>query len=250
MRILALIVFGLLQTLTVAAKDIYANPENLRVFPADISPQALRLAMKQFSIATGLRCSNCHEGDEGQPLSEFDFASDAKTLKGKARSMMALVEAINGRLHADINAEHVEVACETCHRGIRKPEMLGVVLARAAESNGSAGIKEKYGHLRDRYYGTHSYDFSDLTLVEFAKSRLQLGRVDEAFTVLDLLLNDDPDSFQGHLAYAELARTQGNIAQAKKHYEKALVINPDAATFLQKRMETLRTTASPESEDS
>jgi len=58
--------------------DVYADPQNLEVLPSDIPPAELRATMKNFSIGTGLRCNDCHVGEEGQDFSSYDFASDEK----------------------------------------------------------------------------------------------------------------------------------------------------------------------------
>ena len=43
-----------------------------------------------------LRCTYCHVGNEGEPLSSYDFPSDQKPEKNKAREMLRMVGAING----------------------------------------------------------------------------------------------------------------------------------------------------------
>ena len=55
--------------------------KNLKVFPQDITRAQLLSNMKLFSQSLGVRCTYCHVGTEGQPLSTFDFASDAKEHK-------------------------------------------------------------------------------------------------------------------------------------------------------------------------
>ena len=49
-------------------RDIYANPENLKVLPEDISSADLGATMKGFALGLGLRCENCHVGEAGKPL--------------------------------------------------------------------------------------------------------------------------------------------------------------------------------------
>ena len=67
-----------------------------------------------------MRCTHCHVGEEGKPLSTFDFASDAKTEKAIARAMMRMVHRINS---ADLRSGSgaSKVTCFTCHRGATKP---------------------------------------------------------------------------------------------------------------------------------
>jgi hypothetical protein len=106
---------------SVAVAQIYDNPRNLQVLPADIGADELRDTMKSFFFGTGLRCSACHVGEEGQPLTTYDFASDEVELKQTARQMLRMVNAINTEHLAALGPERAEVSCATCHRGERLP---------------------------------------------------------------------------------------------------------------------------------
>lgn len=238
----ALLVLGL-QTAAFGQVNIYENAQNLKVLPKDISADALRETMKRFALDTGFRCSSCHLGEEGQPLTGYDFASDEKELKNKARLMLEMVNTINSSLLAELGAERTEVRCVTCHRGINKPVLTGDVLAKAADENGIEGMRQKYRELRQRYYGSHSFDFSDMTLTEFARSRATAGHPDQATAMLDLVLETSPDSFMAHFSYAEFFHRAGDAEQAIKHYKSAIAANPDAAGFLQQRIQQLEAPA-------
>src|SRR6185437_12934948 len=48
-----------------------------------------------LTVSLGVRCTYCHVGEEGKPLSTFDFASDAKDHKLTARKMLAMMHRIN-----------------------------------------------------------------------------------------------------------------------------------------------------------
>lgn len=104
-----------------AIAQIYDNPRNLQILPADIGADELRDTMKSFFFGTGLRCSSCHVGEEGQPLTTYDFASDEVELKQTARQMLRMVNAINTEHLAPLGPERAEVSCATCHRGERLP---------------------------------------------------------------------------------------------------------------------------------
>ena len=54
--------------------------------------------MRGFSRALGVRCQYCHVGEEGQPLSEFDFASDDNPNKDRAREMLRMLGTVNDHL--------------------------------------------------------------------------------------------------------------------------------------------------------
>lgn len=108
---------------TPSASPTPAAPEfkNLQVFPKDISRDQLMSNMKGFSQALGVRCVHCHVGEEGKPLSTFDFASDAKWQKQAARKMLVMVHRINSEDFGVKDFKDVKVTCFTCHRGATKP---------------------------------------------------------------------------------------------------------------------------------
>ena len=95
--------------------------KNLQVFPKDISRDQLISNMKLFTQALGVRCVHCHVGEEGKPLSTFDFASDAKKEKLVARKMLTMVHRINSEDFGVKDFKDVKVTCFTCHRGSTKP---------------------------------------------------------------------------------------------------------------------------------
>ena len=95
--------------------------KNLRVLPTDISRPNLMNTMKLFAQSLGVRCTHCHVGEEGKPLSTFDFASDAKPAKLTARKMLAMVHRINREDLGVTDLSQVKVTCFTCHRGSTKP---------------------------------------------------------------------------------------------------------------------------------
>src|SRR5262249_18718620 len=95
--------------------------KNLQVFPKDISQPQLVGNMKGFAQAPGARCVYCPVGTDGQPLSTFDFASDAKSTKAPARRMLAMVHRINEQDFGVKEFKDVKVTCFPCHRGSTEP---------------------------------------------------------------------------------------------------------------------------------
>lgn len=93
--------------------------KNLQVLPPDMPREQLFGVMKRISGALGVRCSYCHVGKEGEPLSTFNFASDAKREKEMARWMLRVTHDINQKFEVDMNDP--AVTCYTCHRGEAKP---------------------------------------------------------------------------------------------------------------------------------
>ncbi len=105
-------------------------PVNLKVLPKDMPRQQVVRVMRGFTSGLGVRCEHCHVG-EGNDLSKFDFASDAKATKEVARKMLTMVMEINGKHLAGVGepaaapaaggAPAQKVTCYTCHRGTTKP---------------------------------------------------------------------------------------------------------------------------------
>jgi hypothetical protein len=102
--------------------------ENLKVLPADITRPQLLQVMRGFALGLGVRCQFCHVGEEGQPLSTFDFKSDEKPTKRTARVMLRMVHDINESYLSQLDtispdhmamsgdhdhADHIEVQCAT-----------------------------------------------------------------------------------------------------------------------------------------
>ena len=81
--------------------------------------------MVGFARSLGVRCTFCHVGQEGAPLSTFDFASDARPHKETARNMLRLTQRLNRELIPAIagpgEAGQPRVTCFTCHRGSSTP---------------------------------------------------------------------------------------------------------------------------------
>jgi hypothetical protein len=97
---------------------------NLQVLPKDLSREQLVPIMRSFALNLGVRCEHCHLG-EGNDLSQFDFASDARPAKATARKMIGLTRSINETLAQALGAPEAgagqRVTCYTCHRGAVKP---------------------------------------------------------------------------------------------------------------------------------
>ena len=126
-----------------APQPTFADPphKNLKVLPQDISGPQLVSTMKFFSQSLGVRCTFCHVGEEGKPLSSFDFASDAKREKQTARKMLAMVHRINSEDFGVTDFSKVKVTCFTCHRGSQHP--LTVPAADAAAPSAAPSKPER-----------------------------------------------------------------------------------------------------------
>jgi len=117
-------------------------PKNLQVLPKDMPRPEVVKVMFRFTTALGVRCDFCHvEAPATRPpgTPPFDFASDDKENKKKARVMMKMVGAINGDYLTKLGEgeEPPTVMCETCHRGQKEPpEPLAMKLTSTATSKG------------------------------------------------------------------------------------------------------------------
>jgi tetratricopeptide (TPR) repeat protein len=204
--------------------------QNLKVFPKDIPVRALLDTMGSFTRALGVRCTYCHVGEEGQPLSSFDFASDEKPTKNKARTMLRMVGAINGEYLTKLENRRtppVNVACMTCHRGVAVPRPIQQIVLVTYDSVGADSAIAAYRALRERYYGRASYDFGEVPLADVGAALRARGKNADAlrFYTLDTELN--PTSA---FAFREMGQTQlaaGDTAAAIRTFQKVLSMNPN-----------------------
>ncbi|MDH3459152.1 MAG: c-type cytochrome [Gemmatimonadota bacterium] len=182
--------------------------KNLEVLPADITPSELIGVMRTFARGLGVRCQFCHVGEEGQPLSQFDFVSDEKAAKQKAREMIRMVREVNDRFLADLpdrGDPPVAVTCTTCHRGVSRPRMVEDILLEAYADGAFDGMMEQYRTLHDRHFGGFAYDFSDRMMVGVAGALEAAGQSPDALRALAFNLEQYPNSFFTQLSYANLA---------------------------------------------
>src|SRR5262249_21613833 len=71
---------------------------NTKVIPKSTPVIQVIGTMRNFTSDLGVRCQFCHVGQEGQPLSQFNFVTDEKRTKVVARQMMLMVQEINRRV--------------------------------------------------------------------------------------------------------------------------------------------------------
>ena len=223
--------------------DVFADPENLQVLPDDITSAELGATMRGFAMGLGLRCENCHVGEAGAPLDTFDFASDEKAMKQKARLMLEMVMQINGELVPRLDDvefdDRVDVRCVTCHRGLPKPQLIEDLLAERISEEGVDAAVAEYRQLRERYYGTHSYDFSEFVLPMYAQRLFAAEQADAAIGLAELNAEYYPDSYYTAFTLGELYFATERATEALASYERAIEINPRAAGMLAPRIEAL-----------
>jgi len=241
--------FLALFTLTIAAPRARAQahwswPEkakNLKVLPKNTSSDDLRGAMVGFTRSLGVRCSHCHVGDEGKPLDTYDFVSDKNPKKDVARGMLKMVGKVNKEVAAILPAksDRVNVACQTCHHGRPIPMTLAEELTRVYTAGGADSTVARYRALRDRFYGSASYDFREGSLVDVADAALEKKDPKGAITILNVDAEFYPESGFVHEALGEAFLAAADTAQAITHYEKAVTLEP-RNQGAKKVLETLR----------
>ncbi len=196
--------------------------KNLKVLPADTTAEQVIGQMRNFTFALGVRCQYCHVGEEGQQLSQFDFAADEKETKVRAREMIRMTQAINGQYLSKLEGERhgLDVGCVTCHRGAARPEPLDQVLTRIVVDEGIDAALAKYGQLRKEFYGSGTFDFGEGSLARAAEALLEKERTGDAVRLLELNLEHHADSqwTAGTLAgaYEKLDRKADALAVWKR----------------------------------
>ena len=208
----SLMVCGLVAAMPIDA-HAQEHHENLKVLPADITRDELSEIMLDNLRGLGLRrlagegCLFCHEGDLETPRSEWDYASDAKPMKQKARVMMAMVRAINEehlpQLEQRVDAD-LKVTCATCHAGRTDPRPLPTVLLATYESGGIDSVRTRYRRLRARYYGSDAYDFRVGALIGVAVRMADQGGIDDAIALAALNADVYPDRPSSQRAWVQL----------------------------------------------
>ncbi|MCP4202788.1 MAG: c-type cytochrome [bacterium] len=222
--------------LPVAAQNWPPEPKNLQYFPEDTDPRQLIQTMRGFAMGLGVRCQHCHVGEEGQPIFTFDFASDEKETKRKARVMLEMMDAINDEYLTQLGVETaglLRVECVICHRGVARPEQLKDILAAVGSSEGAEAAVAKYGELREKHLGSGSYDFSEGTLIRAAEALAGAGHMDQAVALLEESLVHTPQSSWALGTLAGVENKRGNTEAAIAALKRILEFEPDNARVRQ-----------------
>jgi tetratricopeptide (TPR) repeat protein len=194
-----------------AAAALYAQP-----------PQVdLGARMQTISQALGVTCGYCHtaERGSGQPEPKKDIA----------RAMMAMTRDINAKIEAATGAPSTpvtQVECITCHRGIPIPRQLSDILTQTLKNQGVEAAIAQYKDLRNRYYGSAAYDFTDATMINIAQP-IATRRPDDALALLNAQLEFNPKSAKTLTAIAYAYTRKFDDATAITYLERALEIEPE-----------------------
>lgn len=203
---------------------------NLQVIPKGTPVQQVVNMMRGFTSALGVRCQYCHVGEEGQPLTSFNFASDEKRTKKAARVMIRMMMDLNGKYLADVPdppAPSLEVSCATCHRGVTRPLPLAELIGYTVTTAGVDSAIKAYRALRERYYGRAAYDFGEQSLAEAAGRLIRSTKWDEALALLKLNEEHFPRSAGAQNQLGEFYRQRGDTAGAIARFKMALERDPN-----------------------
>jgi tetratricopeptide (TPR) repeat protein len=206
------------------------KPQNLQVLPKDWPGSRLEAPMTGFARALGVRCSHCHVGEPGAPLTTYDFASDQNPNKERAREMLRMLGSINGHLDKiePSGGEPVNMWCHTCHRGRPRPMVLSEELAEAYRTHGVGQALIHYSTLRRDFYGKGAYDFTDEgALNGFGYQVLADGDPEGAVKVFQLNAEFFPESANAWDSLAEAYQNAGDLGRAKELYLKSLELNSE-----------------------
>jgi hypothetical protein len=197
---------------------------NTKVIPHNTPVTEVIGTMRNFAGDLGARCSFCHVGEEGKPLSSYDFPKDEKRTKLVARQMMRMVEEINRRL--DTLPERpdpaVRATCRTCHHGLNRPMPLSTMMVETSQAAGADSAIRAYRALRERYYGRDAYDFGEPTLNTAAFRLGRAGRIDDAFAILGVNEQLFPASSGMQVVRGNLELMRGDTNAASAAYRTAL----------------------------
>ncbi len=204
--------------------------KNLKVIATDTKFNVLLDTMKAFTRALGVRCSYCHVGREDQELADYNFASDDKPAKVKAREMLKMVGAINDQYLAALPMRRqpaITVSCNTCHHGISQPRTVQQVVLGAYATGGYTAADSTYRALRTRYYGAAAYDFGEVPLTDVAAAIQAQGSNPDAVRFYQLNIQFLPASGFAlrQLGFQYLA--MHDTASALGTFKKQLELQPN-----------------------
>jgi predicted aldo/keto reductase-like oxidoreductase len=103
--------------------------KNLKVIPKNIDEDQVERIMHKMSHDLGVTCTYCHPNTKpGVFPQRVDFITDEIPAKNTARKMMVMTDKLNkkyfnyiNRYDYDAMTNKLIITCNTCHRGLEKP---------------------------------------------------------------------------------------------------------------------------------
>jgi hypothetical protein len=199
--------------------------ENLQVLDKNIEKRALIDTMRNMALGLGVRCNYCHVGEDSNDLQSHDWPSDDKRTKRVAREMLKMVHVLNDQYIAPIvqeGTEPVRVSCVTCHRGQPRPRLLEDVLDEELTRGGVDSLVARYTELRARYYGRHTFDFSEDVLTDMAQELIHQGDPKGAARLATMNLEYYPEHSVSYIVLGQISAQQGDKQAALDYLQRAL----------------------------
>lgn len=221
------------------------KPTNLQVLPEGTDGLKLRDFMGMFVKDLGVRCNFCHDDSKAKSFEEIDFASDAKKNKIIAREMFKMLVSINNKSMPSINkltGKNEQLRCFNCHHGTPDPRPVEAILEEEYVNNGIQAAIDKFKQLRNKYYSTASYDFSQKTLNKYGYTLLRKDKIDEAIKIFALNAEYFPASGNIYDSLGEAYMKKGEKEIAVAYYQKSLTLDPknDNAVKMLRKLESMK----------
>jgi Photosynthetic reaction centre cytochrome C subunit len=218
---------SLVSPISLAAQQLPEKFTNLQTLPKTISKPDLVADMRGYALSLGVRCPYCHAA--GAAPGSMDYASDEKTAKQTARTMIRMTEDINHNYIAGVSPT-VKVECVTCHRGLSDPRTLQAILSETLEKNGLDPAVSQYRQLRKENYGNGKYDFSETSLNLLTESLLKKGKAKEAAGMMELNAEvNTPLTKWGYSVLAMSHQANQESQKAELDFAKILELDPTDA---------------------
>jgi lipopolysaccharide biosynthesis regulator YciM len=106
-------------------------------------------------------------------------------------------------------------------------------------TKGEGAAVAKYRELRTTYYGSQSYDFSEVMLVRLSQASLAANKIDDAISWVKLNLEFYPRSSQTYVQMSQIQTRKMDTPAAITAMEKAVELDPDNAAT-KRQLDTLK----------
>jgi hypothetical protein len=201
---------------------------NLKVLPKDISGNDLHEVMNGWSQALGVRCDFCHEMKTPGDFRSIDWPSDKIGHKEVARRMYTMMTGLNATTLPKAAGEpDAAVSCVTCHRGLPTPTTLDRVLVDLTREKGADAAVGKYKELRERYYGSGTFDFTPRSLQSVALTLADdKATLDAALVIAKLNVEQNPTAASAQVVVAQVLELKQDKVGALAAVEAALKLDP------------------------